>query len=247
MSSSWDTKASCDTNAAFAATRWSMVIAAGEDQALGTRRAVGELVQIYWFPLYAFIRRWGHDAHDAQDLVQAFFTCMLEKKYLTQVDRSKGRFRSFLLASLKHFLSKERDKEGAQKRGGDKKWLALEAIEAQKRYSLEPADDLTPERLFERRWALALLDQVLGRLCAEYCAAGNGKLYGALEPCLTVAGDKMAYAGIATKLAMSEGSLRVAAHRMRRRYRDLLREEIAQTVDSPEQIEDEISYLLNCL
>jgi RNA polymerase sigma factor (sigma-70 family) len=224
------------------------VLAAADHEA-GTRsrRALEELIQAYWFPLYAFVRREGEAPAAAEDLVQEFFARLLEKKYLAQVDRSKGRFRSFLLAAAKHFLSKERDKLRAQKRGGGQVVIALDALDAEARYAIEPADNMTPERLFERQWAMAVLDLVMRRLRDEYAQGGKVKLYDAVEPCLTQGAPAVNYGQVSRELRMTEGSVRVAVHRMRRRYRDLLRDEIAQTVDSPGQVEEEIAYLLNCL
>jgi RNA polymerase sigma-70 factor (ECF subfamily) len=232
----------------FAATRWSLVLAAGGDNdAAATRRALEELIRAYWFPLYAFARRAGQAPSEAEDAVQGFFARLLEKKYLAQVDRSKGRFRSFLLAAMKHFLAKERARDRARKRGGGRAAVALDAMDAEARYAVEPADEMTPERLFERQWALAVLEEVLGRLGGEYVEGGKGKLHEAIEPCLTGGAGAINYAQVSRELTMTEGAVRVAVHRLRRRYRDLLREEIAQTVDSPEQVEEEIAYLLNCL
>ncbi|MGC9455544.1 MAG: RNA polymerase sigma factor [Phycisphaerae bacterium] len=225
-----------------------MVLAAGGERTnTSSRRALGELIDIYWFPLYAFVRRQGEPPETAEDVVQGFFTTLLEKGYLKQVDRSRGKFRSFLLAAVKHYLSKHRDKRRAQKRGGGKTILNLDAAAAETRYAMEPTDAMTPERLFERQWALSVLELVLNRLQGEYAAAGKRKLYQALEPCLTAGAAEVDYDSVSSKLGMTAGALRVASHRLRRRYRDLLREEIAQTVDSPAQIEEEIAYLLNCL
>lgn len=224
-----------------------MQAAAGDREATDARRALGELIQAYWFPLYAFVRRQGESPEAAEDLVQEFFTRLLEKEYLAQVDRSKGRFRSFLLAAVKHFLSKERDKLRAQKRGGGRAVIALDGLDAEARYAVEPADGMTPDRLFERQWALAVLAQVLGRLRAEQAEWGRARLYEAIEPCLTQGARAVNYKEVSQALKITEGAVRVAVHRLRRRYRDLLREEIGQTVDSPEQVEEEIAYLLNCL
>ena len=228
-----------------------MLKAAGRAGAEGdatthSRRAMEELIQAYWFPLYAFVRRQGESPASAEDMVQEFFARLLEKKYLAQVDRAKGKFRSFLLAAMKHFLSNERNKLRAKKRGGGAV-IALDGLSAEARYAVEPADEMTAERLFDRRWALAVLDQVLARLNAEYAQGGKTNLYQALEPCLTSGAGAVNYAQASRELGMTEGAVRSAVHRFRRRYRDLLREEITQTVDSPEQIEEEISYLLNCL
>ncbi len=248
MASGGRTSSFHTSGARFAATRWSIVLAAGGDRAAsGTRRALEELAQAYWFPLYAFVRRQGEGPAQAEDLVQEFFRALLEKKYLSQVDRSKGRFRSFLLAAMKHFLSKERDKARARKRGGGLPVVALDALDAEARYALEPADNMTPDRLFDRRWALTVLDQVVARLRGEYGRQGKADLYQAIECCLAGGAGAVNYAGLARELKMTEGAVRVAVHRLRRRYRELLRAEIAQTVGSPGEVEEEIAYLLDCL
>lgn len=235
-------------DARFAATRWSVVLAAADRQAgTASRRALEDLIRAYWFPLYAFVRRQGEPAAAAEDLVQEFFARLLEKDSLAQVDRAKGKFRSFLLASMKHFLSNQRDRARAQKRGGGRTVVALDALDMETRYAIEPADTMTPERLFERQWALAVLDQVLKRLQAEFAGGDKTKLYEAIEPCLTQGARAVDYDAVARERGMTQGAVRVAVHRLRRRYRDLLREEIAQTVDSPEQVDEEIAYLMNCL
>jgi len=232
----------------FTATRWSVVVAAAGDRAgTGAHRALGELIQAYWFPLYAFVRRQGEMPAQAEDIVQEFFTRLMEKEYLAQVDRSKGKFRSFLLAAMKHFLSKERDKSRAKKRGGGKKIIAFDTPDGESIYALEPADNMSPDRLFDRRWALALLDQVIQRLSMEYAKAGKAGLYAAIEPCLTQGHGAVDVAQVSCDMGLSKAAVRVAVHRLRRRYRDLLKYEIAQTVESPDQIEEEISHLLNCL
>jgi len=240
---------SCRTSGArFAATRWSIVLAAGgEHDATATRRALEELIQAYWFPLYAFVRRQGCQAAAAEDLVQGFLARLLEKDDLAQVDRSKGRFRSFLLAAMKNFMANERARDRALKRGGGVRVLALDSLDAEARYAVEPADEMTPDRLFDRRWALAVLEQVLARLRREFIDAGNGALFETIKDCLTPDRGKLPYAQLARRLGMTEGALKVAIHRMRRRYRDLLRYEIAQTVETPAQVDEEIAYLLNCL
>jgi RNA polymerase sigma-70 factor (ECF subfamily) len=234
--------------AGFAATRWSMVLAAADQQpGAKSRRALEELARLYWYPLYAYIRRHGHDAPTAEDLTQEFFARLIEKQSLAAVDRSKGKFRSFLLASVKHFLANEWDKQRAQKRGGGVRVIPLDAQEAESRYAVEPADDQTPERLFERRWALAVLDQVLLRLRAQYQAKGQTPLFEALKYRLTAGGGAPRYAELAQELGMTPNALMVASHRLRRQYREMLWQEIAQTVASPELIDDEIGYLMNCL
>ena len=232
----------------FAATRWSVVLAAADDRS-GTRgrRAMEELARTYWFPLYAFIRRQGSAPEQAEDLTQEFFARLLEKEYLCGVDRAKGKFRSFLLASVKHFLSNERDKARAKKRGGGVLHLSLDTADAETHYRAEPADDMTPERLFERRWALAVLDQVLDRLRREYTDQGKAATFDALKGSLAGETDAPAYAHVAQRLGTTEGAVKVTAHRLRKRYREILRDEIAQTVSAPELVDEEIRYLLRCL
>lgn len=238
--STWSEKA------AFAPTRWSIVLAAaGESEGTGTRRALEELMGIYWFPLYAFIRRQGHGPQQAEDLTQEFFTRLLEKEYLAGADQSKGRFRSFLLTAAKRFMVNEWNKSRAQKRGGGRRVVEWNALDAEARYRLEPVDELTPERLFDRRWALAVLDQVMARLGREFADRGRGKLFESLAA--TLSAPEANYADIGGQLGMTEGAVKVAAHRLRRRYRDLLREEIAQTVAEPEEVEAEIRHLMECL
>ncbi len=239
---------SYDGTARFAATRWSVVIAAGGvHDATDTRRALEELLRAYWFPLYAFLRRRGEPSHQAEDLVQGFLTRLLEKRDLAAVDRAKGRFRSFLLASLKHYLANEYDKAHAQKRSGGANVIELDALEAEARYAVEPVDDMTPERLFDRRWALEVLQQVLRRLGEEYAHADKAELFETIKGLLLPQRDQLTQADYAQTLGMTAGALKVAVHRMRKRYRELLREEIAQTLETPSQVEDEISYLQTCL
>jgi RNA polymerase sigma factor (sigma-70 family) len=228
----------------FATTHWSLVLNAGHRGSTGSRRCLAALCESYWFPLYAFVRREGYSPPDAQDLTQEFFARLLEKKYLAVADPQRGRFRSFLLATLKHFLGHQRDRAKAQKRGGRRTTVSLDFQSAENRYNLEPAHELTPERLFERRWALALLERVLKGLRDEHAAAGKLDLFERLKEFLTGAGGSQPYQQIADELAMTEGAVKVAVHRLRRRYRELLEEEIAQTVAGPEEIEDERRALL---
>jgi RNA polymerase sigma-70 factor (ECF subfamily) len=208
--------------------------------------AMAELCRSYWYPLYAFVRRRGHDAHQAEDLVQEFFAGLLARHALADVAREKGKFRSFLLAAMKHFLANEYDRLHALKRGGGRRLVALDALAADSRWQSEPAHDLTPEKLFERRWALAVLEQVLTRLEAEHAAAGKTPLFEALKPSLTGAAEAT-QAELGARLGVSPGAVKVAIHRLRRRYRQLLREEIGHTVADPAEIDDEIRYLLSCL
>ncbi|NLY00922.1 MAG: sigma-70 family RNA polymerase sigma factor [Rhodopirellula sp.] len=228
----------------FATTHWSMVISAGGPRAAEAGRALAVLCENYWFPVYAFVRRAGHSAEDAQDLTQEFFVRLLDKHFLAVADRNKGRFRTFLLTAVKRFLANEYDRLQAKKRGGGQTIVSLDGLEA--RYCQEPADTLTPERIFERQWALTLLDQVLARLQAEMAADGKAALFDALKGHLT-GSQAVSYATTAAGLRMTEGAVKVAAHRLRRRYRELLREEIAQTVASPDEIEEEVRYRFTCL
>jgi len=224
-----------------------MVLAAGNWRAgTAAQRAMGELARTYWFPLYAYLRRKGISPSQTEDLVQGFFARLLEKDALAGMDRSKGKFRSFLLASLKNFLANEWDKSRAVKRGGGQEILALDALDAEARYAAEPVDEMTPERVFERRWALAVLEQVLRRLRDEYAGRGQGGVFSALEHVL-VGGQKASYGQVAERLGMGEGAVKVAGHRLRRRYRELLREEIAQTVSEPGLVDEEIRQLLESL
>jgi DNA-directed RNA polymerase specialized sigma24 family protein len=230
----------------FATTHWSLVLAARDRAEPGARDALASLCGLYWYPLYAYIRRRGHGADDAHDLMQEFFARLLAKDFLAGVDRGKGKFRSFLLAAFNHYLANERDRARAKKRGGGRPVLSLDAADAEGRYRAEPAGGLTPEQLFERRWALALLREVMARLRADYEAKGKGRLFDRLRGFLV--GEKGAgYRGAADDLGLSEGAVKVAAHRLRQRYRDLLREEIGRTVATPEEIEEEIGALFAAL
>jgi RNA polymerase sigma factor (sigma-70 family) len=236
----------------FLPTRWTVVVAAAARQTSDerARQALAELAQTYWYPLYAYIRRRGYEAAAAEDLTQEFFAQLIEKRFLEAVDREKGRFRAFLLACVNHFLANERDRALAQKRGGMRKIISLD--DGESRYAIEnrgsgaKADTMTPERLFERRWALAVLEHVLQRLQVEYANAGNESLFAALKETLT-GGAAESHAAIAATLGMTAGALKVAAHRLRRRYRDILREEIAHTVATPDDVAEEIAYLMKCL
>jgi len=220
----------------FAATRWTIVLAAGHGTSPQAGRALEELCRTYWYPLYAYVRRRGYESHEAEDLTQEFFARLLAKKYLADVDREKGRFRSFLLASLKHFLANEWDRAHAQKRGGGQ---TLVSLDAETRYQREPVDEASADKLLDRAWAVALLDQVLARLEME----SEPKQFAALKAFLTVGQDAIPYAEVAGKLGTTEGAVKVAVHRLRKRYRALLREEIAHTVASPAEIDDEIRHL----
>lgn len=231
----------------FVTTRWTIVLTAGHSDSTQAHVALEKLCQTYWYPLYAYVRRQGHSPEDAQDLTQAFFAKLIAKHYLGDVDRSKGKFRSFLLASLKHFLANEWDKTRAQKRGGSHPFIALDAQTAESRYHLEPVDTMTADKIYERRWALTLLDEVLKRLREKYAAEGKGKLFDQLKVTLTGERSTIPYAEIGTQLGMTEGAVKVAVHRLRQRYRETLRAEIAETVASPGEVEEELRHLFSAL
>lgn len=230
----------------FATTHWSLVLAARDRAEPGADDALASLCGLYWYPLYAYVRRRGHGADEAHDLTQEFFARLLEKDFLAGVDRGKGKFRAFLLAACNHFLANERDRVRAKKRGGGRAIRSLSAADAEGRYNAEPADAQTPEKLFERRWALALLQQVMARLRDEFEAKGKGRLFDQLRGFLV--GEKGAgYRQAANELRLSEGAVKVAVHRLRQRYRELLHEEIARTVGGPDEVEEEIRALFAAL
>jgi RNA polymerase sigma-70 factor (ECF subfamily) len=230
----------------FATTRWTLVRAARDVSAPEAREALAYLCAVYWYPLYAFIRRRGYDAADAQDLTQGLFARLLEKDGLASADHDKGRFRSFLLAACRHYLSNERDRARARKRGGGRPPLSIDLAAGEQRYRCEPGHDETPERLFERRWALALLERVLARLRREHEDAGKVRLFEVLKGHLS-GEDARPHAASAAELGLSEGAVKVAVHRLRRRYRELLHEEIGHTVAGPEEAEDEVRDLFAAL
>jgi RNA polymerase sigma-70 factor (ECF subfamily) len=231
----------------FLTTHWSVVTAAGQGDSSQARAALEKLCHTYWYPLYTFIRRLGHSPHDAEDLVQAFLGQCVEKNYLGAADAAKGRFRSFLLLALKRFLANQHDRARAQKRGGPTPPLSLDALPAEQRYALEPADRLSADRLFERRWALTLLENVLGRLREEYAAAGRLEAFELLKNALGGRTRDTPYADLAQQLDTTVGAVKVAVHRLRRRYRELLESEIAHTVTTPEEVAAERRYLLEVL
>jgi len=228
----------------FVTTRWSVVLAAGADaSSVGAHEALASLCETYWYPLYAFLRSRGYDTEDAQDLTQAFFARLLEKHAINQADPARGRFRSFLLASLKHFAANEHDRDMATKRGGGAPMVSLEVEGAEGRFQMEPPSDETPERVFDRRWALTLLARVMSRLEVEASKSGRDAQFERLKTYLTGDRPQLSYADTAKQLGMSEGAVKVAVHRLRRHFRDLVHDEIAQTVASPEEIADELSHL----
>lgn len=231
----------------FPSTQWSLVLRARDRDGDQARQALADLCGRYWYPLYAFIRRQVERPDLALDLTQGFFARLLEKDVLDEVDRRKGKFRSFLLTCCRHFLSNERDRERTQKRGGGREFVPLDGVEADRKYHLEPSHELTAERLFERRWALTLLEETLGLLAGEYEREGKRELYRRLEPMLVQSADARPYATVSTELGMSEAAVKKAAQRMRQRYREILRERIAATVEGPEQIDEEIRLLFAAL
>lgn len=231
----------------FHSTHWSVVLLAGQSPSIESAAALEKLCRTYWYPLYAFVRRQGYAPPEAQDLTQEFFSRFLENKSLATVDRSKGKFRSFLLASIKHLIANEWNRGQFQKRGGGVPLLSLDDLQAEERYNLEPADDLTPERVYERRWAETLVDTVTVRLRAEFEAAGESRRFEALKVFLLGDEEPVTYASTASSLGMTTGAVRTAIHRMPQPYDALFRAEIAQTVTSLSEMEEEIRHLLGVL
>ncbi|MGA2593177.1 MAG: sigma-70 family RNA polymerase sigma factor [Bryobacteraceae bacterium] len=225
----------------FPTTRWSLVVAAGDPQRKEARSALVSLCETYWYPLYAYLRRRGYPADQAEDLTQEFFVRVLEGRYLDRADPEKGRFRSFILTSLKFFVADEADRERAHKRGGGV-LVPLEFSSGEDRYQREPAHDETPERIFERRWALSMLDRVVERLRNEFVHHGRPEHFERLKMFLLGQSDAP-YAALAREMNTSEGALKVAIHRLRKRYRELFRQEIADTVADPADVESELRYL----
>lgn len=221
------------------------MLEAGNHDSPRAAEALEQLCRAYWYPIYAFIRHCGHGVKPARDLTQSFFACLLERQSLKTADPARGKFRSFLLGAVTHFLADERDRVRALKRGGDCLILSLEY--AEQRYGQEPADDRTPEKLFEQQWALTLLAQALERLRSECAADGRAALFEKAEGLLSTDQADFSYRTAASELAMSEGALRTAVHRLRRRYGQILREQIARTVSSSPEIDEEIQHLFEVL
>jgi RNA polymerase sigma-70 factor (ECF subfamily) len=231
----------------FQTTHWSVVLAAKQSDGLLADAALEKLCRAYWQPLYAYIRREGYDTHDAQDLTQEFLTRFIQKEWLSHLQDQRGKFRSFLLAFLKHFLSDERDKAGAQKRGGGKTLVSLDDTSAEERYLGETANGLSPDQIFDRRWAEIIIDRTLTRLREEYVASGKSALFEQLKDIQPGEHGESSYAEIGARLGLAEGTIKSAVHRLRRRHREILREEIAQTVARPKEIDEEIRNLLAVL
>ncbi|MBM3844752.1 MAG: sigma-70 family RNA polymerase sigma factor [Verrucomicrobia bacterium] len=227
----------------FVTTRWTLVLTAGRRSSAESDRALGELCQTYWYPLYAYVRRHGRTKEDAEDMVQAFFARFLEKNYLEGLSAERGKFRAFLLASLKHFLANEWDKLQRQKRGGGIAHLSLDWTGADERFHPDPSDSSSPDKAFDREWALALLERVIVRLRDECAVAGKTALFEQSKGYLMIGGAAIPYPEAAKALGVDEGAVRVAVHRLRKRYRELLRDEIAQTLDDPGQVAEELRSL----
>lgn len=240
---------SSSTGGQFATTRWSVVFAAGRElgaEGSQSRRALEELCGGYWYPLYAYVRRNGHRPEDAADLVQGFFVSLLERNDLAAVDPARGRFRAFLLACFDHFIANRARHDRAQKRGGGKVLAGLDFEEGERRYVLEPAHELTPQRVYERRWALSVIDAAMAKLRGEYEARGKGAVFEALSDLIAGTAEE-GYAAAGRKVGMSEGAVKVAVHRLRKRCRELLREEVRQTVADEADVDDELAHLLASL
>lgn len=228
----------------FQSTRWTVVLAAGRRHTPESDAALEKLCSTYWFPLYAYVRRRGHSREDAEDLTQAFFAAFLAKNYLNHVSAERGRFRAYLLASLKHFLANEADKSQRQKRGSGAIHLSLDWQSADTQFQVAATTEQSPDQAFDREWAIALLGKVIQRLEAESTAAGRARQFAELKVFLTAGKGAVPYAAAAESLGMDEGAVRVAVHRLRKRYRELLRDEIAQTLTDASDLEEEMRGLI---
>jgi RNA polymerase sigma factor (sigma-70 family) len=229
----------------FMTTHWSAVMRAGELDSTAAQEALGELCQTYWYPLYGFIRRQGRTPHEAEDLTQAFFARLLEKNYVADARREKGKFRTFLLTALKRFLANEWDRQHAQKRGGFQTTIAINQVLGESRLNEELAHDLQPDVLFERQWAMTLLDRVMAQLQEEYVRTGRTKLFEHLQGCLIKEETAQPYSKIAGDLSLTEAAVKTAVHRLRARYREILRTEIGKTVSTPDEVEAELRHLFS--
>jgi len=231
----------------FLTTHWSVVLAAADSSTPSAANAMEKLCFSYWYALYAYVRRRGYPPHDAQDLTQDFFARLLAKNFLTGVAAEKGKFRSFLLGAMNHFLADEWDKAHAQKRGGGKSFVSFDAATGEERYLLEPVDAMDPEKLFERRWALALLEAARARQKQEFVEAGKLALYERLKAIESGEPNAMSYAQVAAEHGLGENGVKSAVSRMRQRYRELVRAEVANTVSSASEIDDELRYLITVI
>ena len=249
MSSPDPTPGAAPENAGgFGATQWSVVLAAGRGDSPEAQAALARLCQAYWYPLYLYVRRQGHSAEDAEDLTQAFFAHFLEKRTFRLADQGRGRFRSFLLTSLKHFLVNEWERAQTQKRGGQCPTISLNDDSAEDRYQLEPAaPDLTPDKLFDRRWAITVLEQALERLRQEQASAGKDRQFELLKPFLSQDAPEGGYEQVAAALGLTANAATVAVHRLRHRYRDEIRNQIAETVTTAVELAEEMRHLFAAL
>ncbi|GAC1474924.1 MAG: sigma factor [Isosphaeraceae bacterium] len=242
-----DPKAAAQSKAPFPTTHWSRIVRAGDPAEPGAREAVAELCAAYWYPLYAFVRRKGHDPDDAADLVQGTFATLLARDGLADLAPGRGRLRSYLMAACAHHMADRRDHDQAARRGGGRAPVSIDRLKAEGRYGAEPSHDLTAERLFERRWATGLLERAVERLEAEVAAVGKSALLARLLPALTGGRGEVPHAVVAVELGMTAGAVKTAASRLRRRYGELLREEIARTVADPAEVEAEVAELFAAL
>ena len=233
--------------AEFTTTHWSVVLSAGNEASPTASEALAQLCQTYWYPIYAFIRRQGYGVDDARDLTQEFLARLIKKRDLSRVTQEKGRFRSFLLVALKHFLVNEWRRVHSQKRGCGQSVIPLDEVLAEGRYDLEPGHEITPERLYDRRWALTLLDKALATLRRDHAAQGKELQFDILKAHLSSTMESLTYAETGVKLGVSEGAVKVAVYRLRQRYVRFLREEIARTVATPADVDDELRYLMRVL
>ena len=235
------------SHARFATTHWSVVLAAGNKANSQCSMALQALCQTYWYPLYAYVRHQGATPQDAEDLIQSFFVFLLEKDRLGSLVQDKGKFRSFLLCTLNHFSVDQWKKKNAAKRGGNRTHLSLDMSTAESRFHLEPVDTSTPEQLFEINWAVTLLNTVFEQLQQEYQAKGQSDLFETLKFCITGQRSALPYTQLAEKLNLSEANIKVTIHRLRKRYRELLRQQVAHTVATPKEVEEELRSLFQVL
>jgi DNA-directed RNA polymerase specialized sigma24 family protein len=231
----------------FDTTAWTLIRAAAGDPTADSREALAHLCQKYWHPIFAFVRSRGYDREQSQDLTQGFFALLIEKNYLLDADPKRGRFRSFLLTAVKHFLTSERDRANALKRGGRQALVSIDLVEAEAWHALAAVEHATPERLYERRWALSLLENVMSKLRSEFADAGKANEFEKLSAFLNRDSETARYETVAKEMGISAGALRMSVHRMRRRYRSLLRAEIAESVSGSEEIDEELRFLLSSL
>ncbi len=239
------TRGSAASADVFATTHWTLVLAAGANRAPQADLAMEELCRTYWYPLYTYIRHQGHSRQDAEDLTQGFFARFLARNYLEGLSSDKGRFRAFLLAALKHFLANERDRAASRKRGGGAAALSLDWKDAASRYQIEPSDQLSPDKLYDRAWAVTLLERVIQRLRDESATEGKAEWFDQLKPFLMMDRAAMHYGQATAALGLTHGATRVAVHRLRKRYRELLRQEIGRTLSHPAQVEEEMRTLFS--